>query len=83
MTKKKKEVLRLPSQHQVDDQVNLCLMPEDENLKTFPALTATVTGVHFYKGKVKYDLEIKFYGDYSTRIYNIDSLFVLKYKKRE
>lgn len=83
MTKRKKEVLRLPSQHQIGDQVHLCLMPEDEDIKTFPALTADVLAVHFYTGKVKYDLEIRFYGDYSTRIYNIDSLFVLKYKKRE
>lgn len=45
-------------------------------------LTATVRCVHFYIGKVKYDLGI-WLGDgtvddpeYETRIYNVDSVFV-------
>lgn len=49
-------------------------MPEGE--ETFPGFTAEVKGVHFYRGKVKYDLEIKFAGDMATRIYNIDSVLV-------
>ena len=76
--KKSKEALRLPSQHQVGDEVVLCLMPKDETLEAFPALPGIITGVHFYTGKVKYDIEVEFYGDYSTRIYNVDSVLVLK-----
>ena len=45
-------------------------------------LTCTVRGVHFYIGKVKYDLGL-WLGDgtvdspeYETRIYNVDSVFL-------
>lgn len=76
--KKSKEALRLPSAHQHGDKVNLCLMPKDEKLTEFPPLPGIVTGIHFYPGKVKYDIEIDFYGEYSTRIYNVDSILVVK-----
>lgn len=49
--------------------------------KTEP-ITATVRGIHFYPGKIKYDLGL-WLGDgtvdnpeYESRIYNIDSIFV-------
>lgn len=68
---------KLPSAHQVNDRVRVFLMPEGE--ESFPGFTAYIKGVHFYKGKVKYDLEIRFYGDMATRIYNIDSVLVMPY----
>lgn len=37
---------------------------------------AFVKGVHFYPGKVKYDLEIRFNDGTATRIYNVDSAFL-------
>lgn len=66
----------LPSQHQIEDKVKLCVMPEGE--ENFPAINAEVIAIHFYAGKVKYDLEINFAGDMCTRMYNIDSVLVLK-----
>lgn len=71
------EEIQLPSRYQVDDKVLLCLMPEGNISDSFPGLISIVRGVHFFRGKVKYDLEIKFYGDISTRIYNVDSIYVL------
>jgi hypothetical protein len=72
------EELRLPSQHQIGDKVNLYVMPDDPNLTEFPGLPAEVRAVHFYRGKVKYDLEVRFFGDMHTRFYNIDSVLVTK-----
>lgn len=66
----------LPSAHQYGTKVKVFLMPEGE--ESFPGFTGVVTGVHFYRGKVKYDVEIKFYGEMSTRIYNVDSVLVHK-----
>ncbi len=77
-TKKVKEALRLPSEHQIDEKVMVFLLPEGH--ESFPGFTGIVTGVHFFSGKVKYDLEIRFYGDVSTRIYNIDSVLIQKRK---
>jgi hypothetical protein len=56
------------------DKVKVFLMPEAYS--EFPGLVAHVTGVHFFLGKVKYDLELRFAGEFSTRIYNIDSILV-------
>ena len=44
------------------------------------ALNGTVRGVHFYEGKVKYDIELFWTnenGGVHTRIYNVDSLYVV------
>jgi hypothetical protein len=41
--------------------------------------TATVRAIHFFEGKVKYDLDVWLKadgGNSSTRIYNVDSCFV-------
>lgn len=66
------EEITLPSQHQVGDRVWLnfwsCSVP------------AGVIAVHFYPGKVKYDLEVNPKRGNSTRMYNIDSLMVTKTK---
>ncbi len=66
----------LPSAFQVNQVVHVKFNKNGESI------TATVRGVHFYRGKVKYDLGL-WLGDGSvddpeneTRIYNIDSIFV-------
>lgn len=64
----------LISKYKHGDKVKVFLMPEGE--QSFPGFTAHVVGVHFFLGKVKYDLEIRFAGEFSTRIYNIDSVLV-------
>jgi hypothetical protein len=67
-------IIILPSENQIDDEV------------FFNLWSATVVGkikaVHFYSGKVKYDLDVfPEKGGDTTRIYNIDSIFVSKTKK--
>jgi hypothetical protein len=66
----------LPSAYQIDQVVSVSFK------KGGDAITATIGGVHFYRGKVKYDLGL-WLGDGSaddpeteTRIYNIDSIYV-------
>lgn len=63
-----------PSRYELGEKVKIFIMPEGE--ETFPGFTGIITAVHFTQSKVKYDVEIKFYGDYSTRIYNLDSILV-------
>lgn len=63
----------LPSQFQVNDKVEFIIQGKNSNFGNFDAI---VKGVHFYNGKVKYDLELIFAKDDVTRIYNIDSCFV-------
>jgi hypothetical protein len=70
------KIATLPSAFQIDQVVNV------QFKKGTYALNATVRGVHFYRGKVKYDLGL-WLGDGSvddpeteTRIYNIDSIYV-------
>lgn len=60
----------LPSQHQVGDPVWLTLWSAH--------IVSEVLCVHFYEGKVKYDLSV--FGDNgeTTRLYNVDSVFVVK-----
>lgn len=70
------DTLLLPSAHQFDDEVFLRLWGDD--------IIGRILGVHFYPGKVKYDLEV-FAGDAQpetektefTRLYNVDSAFVV------
>lgn len=71
--------INLPSQFQPNQVVHLKFRKDD-----IP-FTATVRGVHFYVGKVKYDLGL-WLGDGSvdhpeteTRIYNVDSVYVIQY----
>lgn len=63
-----------PSRYKIGEKVKLFIMPE--GVDTFSGFPATITAVHFTESKVKYDLEIEFYGDYTTRVYNIDSILV-------
>lgn len=70
------DAIQLPSALQPNQVAKLQFREKDE------PLTATVRGVHFYPGKVKYDLGL-WLGDGSvddpereSRIYNVDSAFV-------
>jgi hypothetical protein len=68
-----------PTKHQLGDEVQLCLIPKSAKcLEFFPGIPCTVHAVHITPGKVRYDLDLEFYGEYGTRVYNIDSVFVLK-----
>lgn len=65
--------LKLPSSKQIGDAVivDFGIGMRSEN--------ASVIKVHFTESKVMYDLEINFTelnNDYSTRLYNVDSVFV-------
>ena len=62
--------LKLPSRFYINQVVKL------KFVKNIEQLTATVRGIHFYKGKVKYDLAIWLDDNTETRIYNVDSAFV-------
>lgn len=64
----------LPSAWQMEDSVTLTFSPIDP-------LVAIVKGVHFYKGKVKYDLELLL-DDSTTRIYNVDSIYLTPFIER-
>lgn len=64
--------LLLPSQHQIEDRVNVEMVVAEKPV----IIPATVVNVHFYPGKVKYDLEIEL-KEGATRIYNVDSCFVM------
>lgn len=74
--KELKEPLFGERSYNIGDKVKVFLMPEGEN--EFPGFNATILTVHQYVGKCKYDLEIKFAGDFSTRIYNIDEVLISK-----
>lgn len=56
------------------DKVKVFLMPEGED--QFPGFNARILTVHHHVGKTKYDLEIRFAGDFSTRIYNVDETLI-------
>ena len=67
--------IQLPSNLQPNQVCKLQFRKDDK------PFIATVRGVHFYVGKVKYDLGL-WMGDgsvddpeYETRIYNVDSVF--------
>lgn len=69
------KIEQLPAQHQIGDKVNFSIT-QSFGESPYP-FTAEVKAVHFYAGKVKYDLEIPIAEEAPTRIYNIDSCFVL------
>lgn len=66
--------ITLPSQHQINDEVWFNLWSA--------SVPSEVVGIHFYPGKVKYDLQLNMRasadGQSTTRIYNVDSVFVSK-----
>lgn len=67
------KLIGLPSAHQIDDKVYLNLWGKEP-------IYAQVHAVHFYAGKVKYDLEVFGGNGENTRIYNVDSAFVISKK---
>jgi hypothetical protein len=71
-----RKVVELPSQHQEGDTVLLYLNKQFSDNPN--QLKAKVKSVHFYSNKIKYDLEIEIEDGSMTRVYNIDSCFVLK-----
>jgi hypothetical protein len=76
-TKNKKkptnETNELPSRNQIGDKVLFGMQPSDGGWLC--PVTGTIIGVHFFRSKVKYDLELGDDQD-KTRIYNVDSLYV-------
>jgi hypothetical protein len=64
------KLIGLPSEHQIDDKVWYTLWSAN--------VSGEIKGVHFYPGKVKYDLELFGKDGETTRIYNIDSVYVKK-----
>lgn len=57
-----------PSRYAIDQFVWLRLWGSD--------IAAQIHGVHFYAGKVKYDLKLIGGDGDTTRVYNVDSVFV-------
>lgn len=68
---KLEEKLKLPSAHQIDDEVWLNFWSKKIIVK--------INAVHFYPSKVKYDVEA--FGDNgeTTRLYNVDAAVLTKY----
>jgi len=67
---------QLPSRFKHGDRAKFICMPDDENLQQFPGMPCEIIGVHFYPGKVKYDLDLLFVDNQRSRIYNVDSVLV-------
>jgi len=63
----------LPSRYSYGDKVLFGMQPSDGGWLC--PVTGVITGVHFFRSKVKYDLELGSDQD-KTRIYNVDSLYV-------
>ncbi len=72
----REKLIELPSQYQMFDRVKVFLMPEGED--SFPGISGKIIGIHFYPGKIKYDIELLFSGDFTSRVYNVDSILVTK-----
>lgn len=66
------DILKLPSAFQHEQNVSITFF--------FPEcrIFGIIKGVHFYGGKVKYDIELQGNEGSTTRIYNVDSAFVGK-----
>ena len=68
--------LPLPSRFQHGDKAVFICMPDDAGFSTFPGIPCEILAVHFYSGKVKYDLDLLFVENQRSRIYNVDSVLV-------
>lgn len=72
------EDIPLSARHKFGDMVRF-LIPMQSNFETVD-VTAYIKGVHFFPGKVKYDLEVSgLYG--KTKLYNVDSALVRKWNE--
>lgn len=65
--------IKLPSAHQGGDEVFVRFNEQSE-------LTGAVHAVHFYAGKVKYDIDVFVDAENFTRVYNVDSAFITSMK---
>lgn len=63
-------MIQLPSALQIGDECIVTFFYESAKLH------GGVHGVHFYEGKVKYDITLRGSENMETRIYNVDSAFV-------
>ena len=81
----KKVKKALPSTFQFGQTVAFGLLSSDGVTNKITAFRhvakATVTGVHFFNKRIKYDLEVNLGGNEVTRIYNIDEAFVGCYEE--
>lgn len=75
------DTLLLPSKFQHGDRAVFCCMPDDPSVTSFPGIPCEIIGIHFYPGKVKYDLDLLFVEGQRSRIYNVDSVLVVAEKK--
>lgn len=72
----------LPSAFQHGDFVDFVISGENESYHGQHITACKIIGIHFFPGKVKYDLEttVGFSDDhkerYTTRFYNVDSSFI-------
>ncbi len=71
-------VVKLPSRFQIGDKVCLNLQVYDGTEEVSSILKCKIVNVHFASEKVRYDLEFTVNKEgNSTRIYNVDSAFVI------
>jgi len=70
----------LPSRFQVGDKVIFEARPDDHDIP-YIGLPAEILAVHFYSGKVKYDVDLIFAEGKRTRIYNVDSIVIVDFDK--
>lgn len=64
-----------PSQFQIGDKAIFEVKPEGD--MSYYGIPCEILAVHFYPGKVKYDLDLLFIDDKRTRIYNVDSVYII------
>lgn len=62
------KVIKLPSKYQIDDMVSYELGKG--------GIPGRVTAVHFFPNKVKYDMDLHIVDGDTTRVYNVDSIYV-------
>lgn len=70
------ELLHLPSGFQIGSTALLeCKL--DDAQAPYIGIPCEILAVHFYPGKVKYDIELLFANNKSSRVYNVDSCLVV------
>lgn len=69
-----------PCSFDIGDDAWFCCMPNFEisssEPSSLPGVPCEVLAIHFYEGKVKFDLDLIFIGGHRSRIYNVDSILV-------
>lgn len=68
--------LNLPSQFQQGDKALFECKPDGDLSLPYYGIPCEILAVHFYPGKVKYDLDLLFVDNQRSRIYNVDSILV-------